>query len=115
MLIATLPHVHRTELLEKIIAHPGVDAFRYNTGYASIWEPKETLERICRIADRYKKADRLWVDLKGRQLRIREWTAPDYGCIVLNRDLAVKLPARIFFRGGSSAQITAVRGNTVCV
>lgn len=113
MLIATLPAVHQEELMEKIISCPQVREVRYNIGAASPYPPKETLERILALTDRYGK--RLWVDLKGRQLRIIHWAVPVYGKIILNHEVEVDLPARIFFRGNEWSEIKFTRGNQVFV
>lgn len=113
MLIATLPAIYQEELMEKIISCPEVSAVRYNIGAASPYSPKETLEKILTLTATHKKI--LWVDLKGRQLRITQWATPIYGKIILNHEVDVDLPARIFFRGNEWSQIKFVRGNQVFV
>jgi len=108
LLIATLPPVHHEELLEGIIAHPAVAAVRYNTGIDSPYSPKETLARALKHAWRHKKP--LYVDLKGRQLRITEWATLPFGPILLNHRIKVSLPARILFRGDDACEIKKVVG-----
>jgi pyruvate kinase len=113
MLIATVPPVHQERLLQKIVAEPSVDELRYNTGLVSAYSPQETIERIVKLAETYRK--KLWIDLKGRQLRIVQWAVPNYGKIVLNHEIEVELPAKIVFRGDDSSEIKLVRENIVYV
>lgn len=113
MLIATLPAVHQQALMEKIIAHPLVGGVRYNVGAASGYSPKETLERVLELTGRYGK--KFWLDFKGRQLRITQWAVPNYGKIVLNHEIEVDLPAKVFFRGNDWSELKLVRGNVIYV
>jgi pyruvate kinase len=113
MLIATLPAVHQERLLTQIVQHPLVNEVRYNTGVISAYSPKETLTRVLALSERYEK--RLWVDLKGRQLRITEWAVPNYGKIVLNHEIEVDYPAKVYFRGNDSSELKVVRGNVIYV
>ena len=112
-LLATLPAAHQTPLIRQILGSPSVAGARFNVGARSPWSPRETLERVAAEAERAGK--RLWVDLKGRQLRIVQWAVPTFGDIVLNHEIEVELPARIVFRGGESSEIVEVRGNRVFV
>lgn len=113
MFIATLPAVHQIELLEKIISHPLVGGVRYNTGLRSPYPPKETLERIIALTKEYSK--KFWVDLKNRQLRIIHWAVPSYGKIVLNHEIEVDCPCRVYFRGNEWSELKIVRGNVIYV
>lgn len=114
MLIATLPPVYQENLLEEIISHPFVAGVRYNIGMASCYSPKETLERILRVIERYDK--RFWVDLKGRQIRIRRWAMSNYGKIVLSHEIEeIELPATVYFRGDDKSEIVLARGNVIYV
>jgi pyruvate kinase len=112
-LLATLPAVHQAALLRRITAHPAISGVRYNVGARSPYPPRETLERVLAVTEAEGKA--LWVDLKGRQLRILQWAVPTYGDIVLNHEIEVERPARITFRGGEWSEIVEVRGNRVYV
>ena len=113
MLIVTLPAVHQERLLQYIIAHPEVSGVRYNIGTRSPYTPKETLERILSLTTQYGK--KLWIDLKGRQLRITQWAAPQFGRIVLSHPVEVDCPAKVFFRGDEMSELKVVRGNTIYV
>lgn len=113
MLIATLPSIHRTELMEMIISEPFIGGVRYNTGKASICSPKQTLEKILELTDKHGK--KFWVDLKGRQLRVKNWAAPYYGKITLNHSIEVEFPAKVYFRGDSWTELKAVENNVIYV
>lgn len=113
MLIVTLPAVHQEELMEQIIAHPLVGGVRYNVGAVSPYSPKETLERVLELTGHYGK--KFWLDLKGRQLRIVQWAVPTYGKIILNHEIQVDVPAKVFFRGNEWSELKVVRGNTIYV
>lgn len=113
MLIATLPSPHRAALVAQILSHPRIDGARFNTGTRSPFSPKETLERLLTQAQAAGK--RLWVDLKGRQLRITQWAVPTYGDIILNHPIRCTLPATLILRGGERTSITHVDGATIYV
>ncbi|MBU1180362.1 hypothetical protein KJ885_05440 [Patescibacteria group bacterium] len=113
MLIATLPAVHEEILMEKIISHPFVGGVRYNTGAKSPFSPKETLERVLALTTEYGK--KLWVDLKGRQLRITHWAVPRSGEIRLNHKVEFEPPARVYFRGDEYSELKFVRDNVIYV
>lgn len=113
MLIATLPAVFQEELMRKIISHPLIDQVRYNVGACSPYCPKETLKKIFALTNEFDK--KLWVDLKGRQLRVVQWATPVYGKIILNHELEVDCPAKVFFRGNEWSEIKIVRGNVIYV
>jgi pyruvate kinase len=113
MLIATLPAVHEEELLRRIIAHPAIGGVRYNVGVASAFSPLNTLRQIQALTSHYGK--KLWIDLKGRQLRIVRWAAPRYGEIVLNHSLEVDVPATVIFRGNERSTIKVVKDRTIYI
>jgi pyruvate kinase len=110
-LIATLPPPHQPEKLKAVAEHPLIAEARFNVGMRTPYSPKETLERLLAVMD----GKPLWVDLKGRQLRIMQWAVPAYGDIILNHAVKVDLPARIEFRDGQFSEIVEVRGNRIFV
>lgn len=110
-LIATLPPVYREELLERMIREESVGEVRYNTGMTSPFSAEETLGRIAEICDAHEKP--LWIDIKGRQLRVTEWAKPDYARIVLNHEIELDGPAVAVFRDGTEAQIKFAQGNVI--
>jgi pyruvate kinase len=106
MLIVSLPPVHQEKLLREIIANPNVGAVRYNTGVRSAYDPRETLQRILKFTAPHGKP--LYVDLKGRQLRVTEWANLPEGPIMLNHRIKVSLPAKVYFRGDDCCELKEV-------
>ena len=114
MLIISLPPVHQEDLLKEMIAHPYVGAVRYNTGMSSAYKPGEIIRRIKEHAAPLHKP--IWIDLKGKQLRVIEWANLPEGPIVLNHRIKVRLPAKVCFRGDDCCQLKeVVRGNEIYV
>lgn len=113
MLIATLPSADKRELVDRIFSHPLISGARYNVGIRCPYGTRQALGTVKAVADKYQK--KLWVDLKGRQLRIEKWADPTYGDIELNHEVEVETPAIIVFRGGYSSNITYVQGNKIYV
>lgn len=104
-LIVTVPSPHQTDLLRCMARKTDqIDAIRFNTAERSPFSPQETLERL---RDRFPTHP-LWVDLKGRQLRVTQWGEPGYGDIVLNREISVMLPAQLMLRSGEEVEIRAI-------
>ena len=110
MLISSLPPVHQRELLERIITCPDIGAVRYNTGMSSAYDPHETIRRIQALAKAMHKP--LYIDLKGKQLRVVEWANLPEGPIVLNHRIAVTLPAKVYFRGDDCCELREVVNGT---
>lgn len=109
-IIATLPPPHLRQ--SGIVAgHELVNSARFNVGARSPYGPRETLERALGKMGGKK----LWIDLKGRQLRIVQWALPTYGDIILNHRVSVDLPAEIYFRGDQKASIRHINGQAIFV
>ena len=113
MLITTLPSPHKLDLVERMYSHPAVSGARYNVGARTVYSPINALNIVNCIATKHHK--KLWVDLKGRQLRITKWADPSYGEIELNNEIEVDLPAKIFFRGNHWSNIVAYKGNQIVI
>lgn len=113
MLISTLPSAHNTDLIERMYSHPSIDGARYNVGIRTTYTPLAVLSYLKKVAEKHNKG--LWIDLKGRQLRITKWADPTYGDIELNHELEVDLPAKVFFRGNEWSNVVAVEGNRIVV
>ena len=99
MLIATLPTIRSDSdfrLAENIFGCPAIGSARYNTGGETPLEAKEIITRLARIATSRQKI--LYVDLEGRQTRVAAWSPFARGCVVLNREFEIELPAQIYFR-----------------
>lgn len=114
MLISSVPPVHQTDLLVEIVTHPRVDAVRYNTGMTSAYSPTEVISRIKRYVRGTKP---IFIDLKGKQLRIIEWTKVPDGPILLNHAVSVEGRAKVYFRGDNRAYdlVEVVKGNQIFV
>lgn len=113
MIIVSLPSSDHLDLMQRMISHPLVDGVRFNTGMRNSYSPTDTLELILGHVMMEKK--RFWIDIKGRQLRLTQWADPTYGDIVLNREIEVDLPARIFFRNSGWTNLVQVKGNRLYV
>jgi pyruvate kinase len=58
----------------------------------------------------------VYVDLKGKQLRVIEWANLPEGPILLNHKVEVELPARVYFRGDDRCELRKiVDGNQLFV
>ncbi len=110
-LIATIPSLSNMHVVGKIISHPSIAEVRFNTGTRSPYSPLKTVQMLAEKADFFKKP--LWIDLKGRQLRVAVWADPLYECVELNHPIKVKLPAKMAFRNGTTVNISSVDGNKV--
>jgi pyruvate kinase len=113
MLLVTLPSANNLELIKKMYQEQEVGGARYNVGIRTSLAPFEALSRIKEIADANHK--KLYVDLKGRQLRIIKWADPTYGDIELSHEVDVDLPARVFFRGNEYSNLVDFKGNKIFV
>lgn len=104
--IATTPPY--ADFLTEVAAHPMVSGFRLNTVMPLKHGPAEALERLSR----YGKP--LWVDLKGRQLRVVGAAMPPYTEVFLSHEIEVDCPADAFLRDGlEHGRIVAVDGNRI--
>lgn len=113
-LIATLPNLSNMELVEQVISNPFISEVRFNTGTHTPYTIAETLSILKELCNKYKK--KLWIDIKGRQLRVAKWADPVYSCIELNHCVEVSYPAKIYFRNGDGCNITHIRsGNKLFV
>jgi pyruvate kinase len=113
MLQATLPEITRNQLVNDMVSHPLVAEVRYNVGAVSPYSPKKTLGMLKALSEKYGK--RLWLDLKGKQLRVKRWSARKFGRILLNHELTVDCPAEVYFRGDNSSIIKSVKGSQIFI
>lgn len=111
MLIVTVPGPHNPDIIKMIVRHHNVDGCRFNTGVRVPFSPEETLERLL---EQIGCLD-FWLDIKGRQLRIIQWSDPEYGEILLNHEVKVDLPAEVYFRGDDVCQVRAILANQLFV
>lgn len=81
--------------LEEVAAHPIVCGFRLNTVMPVRGGPAEALERLRAYGQP------LWVDLKGRQLRVVGAAVPPYTVVRLSHRIRVNTPVDAFFSDGN--------------
>ncbi len=113
-LLATLPTLNRMEQVRKVFESPAVSGVRYNSGVQTPYDPETAVMMLSQMARQYGKT--LWVDIKGRQLRVLKWADPLYSCIELNHSISFTPPAHVIFRNGDKVRIThTVDGNCIYV
>jgi hypothetical protein len=92
--------------LDEVAAHPLVCGLRLNTVMPVRDGPVEALERLRAFGQP------LWVDLKGRQLRVVGAAIPPYTEVHLSHPVRVNTPVDAFFSDGSECvRVVAVDGN----
>jgi pyruvate kinase len=90
-IVTTPPYA---DFLDEVAAHPIVCGFRLNTVMPVRGGPAEALARLGRYGQP------LWVDLKGRQLRVVGAAVPPYTVVRLSHRIRVDLPVDAFFSDG---------------
>lgn len=110
-LIVTLPNLNDTYEINKIIEYEEIDSFRFNSGVNQLMSNKEIIERLSYISKLSGK--KIWIDLKGRQLRVKSWGEVNYEAIELNHEVDIEYPAFVLFRDGSKCEIIRCRGNKI--
>lgn len=103
--IVTLPPY--APFAEEVARHPLVAGFRLNTVMPLAGEtPRESLARLSAVGRP------LWVDLKGRQLRVLEAAVPPFTAVRVSHRLRVPTPCDVFFGDGrEAARLLAVDGD----
>ena len=92
--------------LDEVAAHPLVCGFRLNTVMPLHDGPAEALKRL----QGYHQP--LWVDLKGRQLRVVGSAMPPFTEVHLSHRIRVDTPVEAFFADGNECvRVMAVDGN----
>ena len=114
ILIATLPSLNNMDKVQKIFSNPHIAEVRFNTGVQTPYSIEVTLNLLNNLSKKYSK--KLWIDVKGRQLRVTKWADPLYSCIEINHKVKVSCPATICFRNGDVVSITHIKdGNELYV
>ena len=102
--IVTVPPY--ANFLEEVARHPLVSGFRLNTVMPLKESPCEALEHLSKFGQP------LWVDLKGRQLRVATPAIPPFTEIKLSHKINVHTPVDAFFSDGNErARVAAVDGD----
>lgn len=92
--------------LDEVAAHPLVSGLRLNTVMPVREGPREALERLSGLGQP------LWVDLKGRQLRVVGAAIPPYSAIQLSHRIRVDTPVDAYFADGTErVRVAAVDGD----
>jgi pyruvate kinase len=92
--------------LSELAAHPLVCGLRLNTVMPLAETPAEVLTRLAALGPP------LWVDLKGRQLRVAAAAVPPFTEVRVSHRIRVRVPADAFFDDGREhARIVAVDGD----
>jgi hypothetical protein len=104
--IVTIPPY--ASFIAEVAAHPVVSGLRLNTVMPLREGPGEALDRLSKFGQP------LWVDLKGRQLRVVGAAIPPYSEIFLSHPIQVETPVDAFFSDGREmGRIAAVDGNRI--
>ncbi len=94
------------DYLPEVAAHPLVVGLRLNT----VMPVAEPLEQLLQRLNSLGKP--LWVDLKGRQLRVTEAAVPPFTEVRLSHPIDLTTPALAYFSDGEeAAEVVAVDGN----
>lgn len=102
--IVTVPPY--ADFLDDVAAHPLVSGFRLNTVMPLRGGPAEALARLRAFGQP------LWVDLKGRQLRVVGAAIPPYTEVRLSHPIRVDTPVDAFFADGTECvRVAAVDGD----
>jgi pyruvate kinase len=102
--IVTVPPY--ASFLEEVAQHAIVGGLRLNTVMPLHTSPLQVLERLSRLGKP------LWVDLKGRQLRVVGAAIPPFTEVHLSHPIRVRTPVDIFFSDGRErALLVGVDGN----
>lgn len=110
-LIGTLPHIHNKNAVEEMMTNESISEVRFNTGVNELLEPKKIIELLKLLEEKYNK--KIWIDLKGRQLRVNSWGDTSYEVIELNHKIDIEYPAKVIFRGGNTSNIIHTKGNKI--
>src|SRR4051812_36223410 len=96
--IVTVPPHAR--FLREVARHPLVAGFRLNTVMPIAGRLEDTLERLAGLGQP------LWIDLKGRQLRVKEAAVPPFTEVRLTHRIAkLATPCRAFFSDGRESAL----------
>jgi pyruvate kinase len=102
-IVTALPYA---QFLPELAAHPLVSGLRLNTVMPLAEPPRDALARLAALGVP------LWVDLKGRQLRVTEAAVPPFTAVRVSRRVKVRTPCDAFFGDGREhARVVAVDGD----
>ncbi len=110
-LIATLPNLNDKKSIEELLNYDEITSYRFNSGVNQLMSTKEIIDILLKIKEETKK--KVWIDLKGRQLRVISWADPKYEAIELNHEISIEYPAKVIFRDNTTSEIIRCRGNKI--
>ncbi|MBV6452222.1 MAG: Pyruvate kinase [Anaerolineales bacterium] len=103
VIVTTPPYA---EFLAEVASHPIVSGFRLNT----VMPLRETQREVLQRLSKFKQP--IWVDLKGRQLRVVGAAIPPYTEIKLSHRIKVETPVDAYFSDGlERVRVAAVDGD----
>ncbi|PKO13655.1 MAG: hypothetical protein CVU39_17655 [Chloroflexi bacterium HGW-Chloroflexi-10] len=104
--IVTIPPY--ADFIGEVAAHPLVSGLRLNTVMPLRESHTEVLQRLSRFGKP------VWIDLKGRQLRVVQTAIPPFTEVLLSHSIRVPTPVDAFFSDGNeAARILAVDGKRI--
>ncbi|MFA6089438.1 MAG: pyruvate kinase [Candidatus Woesearchaeota archaeon] len=92
--IVTIPPY--APFIKEVAAHPIVCGLRLNT----VMPVKENLEEVLKRLNGDANGKNLWIDLKGRQLRVTGYGVPPFTEIDISHEIYVKTPTTAYFSDG---------------
>jgi pyruvate kinase len=92
--IVTIPPY--APFIDEVVAHPIVGGLRLNT----VMPTKGSLEELLQTIKKKAKDKELWLDLKTRQLRVKDFGVPPFTEITLTHEIEVKTPTTAYFNDG---------------
>ncbi|MCC7118167.1 MAG: hypothetical protein IT310_06545 [Anaerolineales bacterium] len=103
VIVTTPPYA---DFLAEVASHPIVSGFRLNTVMPLRETHKEVLQRLAKFNQP------VWVDLKGRQLRVVGAAIPPYTEVKLSHRIHVETPVDAFFSDGNErVRVAGVDGD----
>ncbi|MBT3297571.1 hypothetical protein HN385_01460 [archaeon] len=104
--IVTIPPY--APFIEEVVNHPIVSGLRLNT----VMPTKGSLEELLKQLQDKANGKDLWIDLKYRQLRVKNYGIPPFTEIELTHNIDVDTPVTAYFSDGKErAKILEVDGN----
>ncbi len=93
--IVTIPPY--APFIDEVVDHPAVSGLRLNTVMPTKGKLEDTLKML---QDKVKDKD-LWIDLKCRQLRVKNFGVPPFTEIELTHQIEVETPVTAYFSDGN--------------
>lgn len=94
--------------IQEVVRHKIVSGLRLNT----VMPVKEPLENLLKRLQDLSEGKKLWIDLKGRQLRTVGYATPPFTDVRISHKISVKTPVTAYFGNGKeSATIVGVEEN----